>query len=220
MTLKIAWPPILVFTLVLLLTGCAPSPEPVGPAPVEEGSSSTPTASTKSDVRIVITANTLDVYEDEALIESWNHGSEEQAETAGLTELLGFEPTVTRTTGPCEGGPCDTEMTDWEGLSINTREAGPTVLWLRTTVAEVRGVNITAADGTSVGDDAQAISAANPDTSYVNPYYPSGDVLTIGVTPEPAPDAGAGAMDFVRIESESPFDVVSGITAPAPNYGA
>lgn len=171
---------------------------------------------------MVITTTGLDIYLGSQLDSSWAHADRDPAEITALTAAFGSEPTITTGEEPGEGAPLTLQYFTWPGFEVSMiiSEFGPRHVFIEATSASVGDARIETPTGVAVGDDAQAVAAANPD--FTRTYdSPAGQYLLIGVDAIPTGfDGDSGpAADFVGVIADDPFTVVTAIRAPSANYG-
>lgn len=213
--------------LLLSLTACVPAVNPVAsPSPTAAPTlepTMEPTAAAATS--IVITAQSLNVVTGGELTQSWGYvdGKPDEVQIPALTDIFGSSPTLTNDTVPCEGAPCQKSTASWGGFTV-TWYPDPTYpdgMFISTTVPRVGDVEISSVDGSTVGDDLQALSESDP--QFVRDLQsPDGNILQVGVG---AVDPGVDGSPFpefaifVALEGSAPFDTVTTISAPRQNFG-
>jgi hypothetical protein len=155
--------------IAVLLTGCAaqaPEPTPVS-TPVAESPTPTPTPTPEPVVALVtLTADTITLIDTNgAAMTTFDYFQPTEELVAGFSAAFGFEPSIEHVQ-PYEGWPYS--AIEWEGFILRDIEQESDGLYypnnrITVTTPAVRGIKIETVGGISVGDDPDAIEAANPD---------------------------------------------------------
>ena len=214
--------------LAVGLAGCTPPTAPTATSTPTREATPTPVPTPEAEVRVVISTLTLEVYTGDGLLYSWAHADRDPGEIPGLTEVFGGEPVVRTEIDPGEGGDYESTYYTWPGLELRmtTSEYGPRTIWVTATAASVRDVKIEAVGGIRVGDDAQALATADPDSSNTIDT-PSGQLLLVKIDQIPAETDPSGtysvdgdpSADYVAVYADPPFATVTKIFGPTLNYG-
>lgn len=154
------------------LAGCGASAEP-SPTPTAGSSvSSSPTSSPSAEPSpgtITIGATELTVTSSAGdVLATYGQFDDPVTVVAGLTDILGFAPTVEENAAPYEGFAY--RMYRWDGLLLNDTDLpsdGQSYeeYTVTSTAPDVRGIAVESADGVSVGDSIETVAAAHPDTT-------------------------------------------------------
>ncbi|GGL00513.1 hypothetical protein GCM10007382_20630 [Salinibacterium xinjiangense] len=179
-----------------------------------------PTAgpSVTATTRLVISAITLDAFVGDTLVHSWAHQPHDPGSVVALTEIFGGAPAIETINESFEGGFVARTTATWTGFQIAWYPDGPfTETTVSTTVAKVGEVEISSFEGSTVGDDLQALAQEYPDFAF-NEFGVLG--ITVGRSPSPNPDVPFPEnWVAVEVSGTAPFDKVTRIIAPDRNYG-
>jgi hypothetical protein len=210
--------------LALVLTGCSADAEPstatsTSPTPSSSASSSptpaAPEVSTEPTTMVIGTSALSLLLEDGSVAEEFAYADSVDTVVAALADLLGAEPAVTAYEGTAA---VDYE---WPGLQVGTDGPTDTVNWPETyitaSVAEINGIAIESAEGHVVGDDLQALAAANPESTR-RWQSQTGEELVVEVQQvafEGTDLARAFHTELVANPSDGP---ITSIAAPRKNF--
>lgn len=207
----------IVSSLVVVLSGCA-SGAPSGGEDTQSSSPAEVEASSDAPAEaeyLVISAEGIQVVlsdgTDEVVFDYFQPVDEV---TAGLSEVFGAEPEVSKYE------PIASFGYDWGGFFLGTDGPGQDPAGaeshVRVTAAEVHGIGIHAVDGTRVGDPADPLEAAYPDSSR-RWIYKGTERLDVGIAPV-AIAPGDERIFSVDVTAFPADGAITQVAAPMKNF--